>query len=396
MIETIPKIKPLIEDIKSIHIGYYLKSNDFNRYVIELGIDELWNSAFKKAKSLRTYFSLGFDHDVFDSQDALILLLNDFFQKDFNFFSELLTKVLVGFIQHSEEFVKIDNIIKDLQLINFPETQIEEIKKTSEKYVKKAIPPMNKNTKKTINWISAYNLLFDIINTEGETYYSGKNFLDLIREIDFSIPNYNQLMEKLRKEGKSTSRKDYYYDTLMNLSEENRLNVYNKFIENLKASKHDKLEKLISVIQITNDNLQVPISIIPENLWNADKLKDFIERMDKSIKESDYNLTLTLAYSCLEGFYKAFLKDKSITFGENDDLPKLSKIIKDHIIDNQKNTNVKIPEQIITLISTITSAISNARNGFSLSHFDEDANKWLSEFTRDCVNSVIRLLIKFM
>lgn len=51
---------------------------------------------------------------------------------------------------------------------------------------------------------------------------------------------------------------------------------------------------------------------------------------------------------------------------------------------------------MINLISTIASAVSNARNQFSASHFDKESDKWLAEFARDCVNSNGRLIIKFV
>ena len=41
---------------------------------------------------------------------------------------------------------------------------------------------------------------------------------------------------------------------------------------------------------------------------------------------------------------------------------------------------IAYPEQMINLISTITNAVSNARNGFSESHFDRKSDKWLAEF----------------
>lgn len=57
---------------------------------------------------------------------------------------------------------------------------------------------------------------------------------------------------------------------------------------------------------------------------------------------------------------------------------------------------VNYPEQVLNLITTMTNAISKARNSFSDSHFDGESDKWLGEFARDCVNSIGRLIIKFI
>jgi len=54
------------------------------------------------------------------------------------------------------------------------------------------------------------------------------------------------------------------------------------------------------------------------------------------------------------------------------------------------------PEQILTLTATITNAVGNARNGYSVSHFDGKAEKWLAEFARDCANSVARMILPFI
>ena len=51
---------------------------------------------------------------------------------------------------------------------------------------------------------------------------------------------------------------------------------------------------------------------------------------------------------------------------------------------------------MLTLISTITSAISNARNSHSTSHFDADSYDWLAIYTRDCVNTIGRLVMRFI
>ncbi len=54
------------------------------------------------------------------------------------------------------------------------------------------------------------------------------------------------------------------------------------------------------------------------------------------------------------------------------------------------------PDQIVNSIPTITNAVANSRNGFSESHFNDDAHKWLALFARDLTNSVGRLLLHFM
>jgi septation ring formation regulator EzrA len=54
------------------------------------------------------------------------------------------------------------------------------------------------------------------------------------------------------------------------------------------------------------------------------------------------------------------------------------------------------PDEALRLLNHIAHTVDRTRNGFSESHFGNEAEKWLSTFVRDCVNSAIRLLLSFM
>lgn len=140
----------------------------------------------------------------------------------------------------------------------------------------------------------------------------------------------------------------------------------------------------------------VPKSQIPDNIWNAEKLDGVLNKMDSSIKNGEYNLTITYAYTCLEGLYKAFLMELIPEKKDLDNVNLMSKTVRDYLTAHFAKENIPYPEQVIKLIPTITNAISQARNSFSDSHFDGESEKWLAEFTRDCVNSIGRLIIKFL
>jgi hypothetical protein len=71
----------------------------------------------------------------------------------------------------------------------------------------------------SVNWISAYNKLFKIINSQGDTYYSGSAFLKLAQQVDDGMPNYNQFIQMRNQQGLSTSRKDFYWDVINGLQD---------------------------------------------------------------------------------------------------------------------------------------------------------------------------------
>ncbi|REH54882.1 hypothetical protein C7448_102410 [Tenacibaculum gallaicum] len=140
----------------------------------------------------------------------------------------------------------------------------------------------------------------------------------------------------------------------------------------------------------------VPKLEIPNIIDNSDKLEECLRKMDESIRNEEFNLTLTYAYSSLEGIFKTYIFLKVPSQKDETELSKISKIVREDLKARFLETDKKFPEPMLNLIGTITNAISNARNNFSESHFDKDSDKWLAEFTRDCVNSIGRLILKFV
>ncbi|MFL9845618.1 hypothetical protein [Flavobacterium rhizosphaerae] len=141
---------------------------------------------------------------------------------------------------------------------------------------------------------------------------------------------------------------------------------------------------------------QVPKTIVPSDVWNYNKLEEVVRDMDKSITDERFNLTITYAYTCLEGIFKAYVQQHLPEHKCVDKLNSLSTLVRDHLKTRLNDENRAYPEQILNLIPTITNGVSNARNEFSESHFDNQSEKWLAEFCRDCVSSVARLILKFI
>lgn len=244
------------------------------------------------------------------------------------------------------------------------------------------------NESKMTNWIAAYNRLFEIINQKDECYYSGSKFLDIVREVNYGVPNYNTFIEKRRNAGKSTSRKDYFYDVIMNEDENSRHEIFNRILLSVEINEAEKVAAIRQILTQSNQ-IQGPQAIILQEIWNADRLIEYLERLDTTIEEGNYEYTLTLAYTCLEGFYKAFIREKVPAQSHLNELTPMSKQIRDYI-ENQLNENgIEYPKQVVTLISTVTSAICNARNDFSDSHSGNRAEKWLAVYLRDNVNSIV-------
>ncbi|TCN72867.1 hypothetical protein [Acetobacteroides hydrogenigenes] len=246
-----------------------------------------------------------------------------------------------------------------------------------------------------MNWVAIFNRLFEIINTQGETYYGGTRFLDTIREVNYGVPNYQTYIDQRREQNKSTSRRDYYFDLFMEQTEPDRLQIANSILDTVG---HLLPEKEAAIRQLLGHPQQVqgPQAAIPQDLWNADRLTEYLEGMDNAITEVNYEYTLTLAYTCLEGFYKSFIREKIPAQIALTELTPMSVHIRNYIKSQLDANGIAYPDQVLTLISTVTNAVCNARNNFSDSHSGNRAEKWLAVYLRDNVNSIVKMLLNFI
>jgi len=245
-----------------------------------------------------------------------------------------------------------------------------------------------------MNWIAIFNRLFEIINTPGDSYFSGTRFLNVVREANPGIPNYATFIEQRRETDKSTTRRDYYYDLFMELTNAGRRQVVNSILDSIEANEGERATALR--VQLGAGQVAGPEPVVPQDLWNAERLIEYLERMDASIVTEDYGHTLTLAYTCLEGFYKSFIRTRIPAQVALNELNPMSVQIRNYIRGQLNANGIAYPDQVLTLISTVTNALCNARNDFSDSHSGNRAEKWLAVYLRDNVNSVVKLILNFV
>ncbi len=125
------KIKPLISDLKKTNIDYYLASSNFERLTVRHGFDSLWDNAFREAERNRSVVWLGEDHKAWDSEEALILLLDRSFRAKRETFDQIVFIIFSGYIDWVENSIEMDDIFSDLEILDFPNDWFNEMK---EKY----------------------------------------------------------------------------------------------------------------------------------------------------------------------------------------------------------------------------------------------------------------------
>ena len=246
----------------------------------------------------------------------------------------------------------------------------------------------------TVNWIAAYNRLFILLDRkDSATYCSGPSFLRMAQQVDPGIPSYEQFIPLRQSQSKSTSRKSFYWDIVQGFPEQQRLQFFRLFIDELEPHAKDEVDGIRAIV--FGGGFAVPTAFVPADLWNSEKLNNSLKAIDSAIDAKQYNRATTLAYTCLEGLYKAYVHRHVPAKSNLSDLMQLCKVVKDDITEKLK-THGPFPEQIVNAIPTLTNAVASSRNGFSESHFADDAYKWLALFARDMTNSIGRLLLHFI
>jgi len=241
-----------------------------------------------------------------------------------------------------------------------------------------------------LDWVNVFNRLLVLIDVPGEpNYFSGSRFIQQVRRINPHHASSTQVIEIRRREKKSTSRKDYFYDLWMAFPVAERTRLLNFILDELDASASDGVAEIRAILAGAAPG---PSASVPPRGWNADRLNLYLKDIDASLAAGNEERAVTLAYTCLEGFYKGFAANRLSNQPANADVLRLARAIKEHL----KDAYPGYPDEVLNLITQVSHAVDRARNQFSESHFDKEAAPWLAVYVRDLVNTQIRLLIHFL
>lgn len=217
------------------------------------------------------------------------------------------------------------------------------------------------NVNSSVNWIAAYNRLFILLDRrDSPTYHSGPSFLRMVQQVDPGSPSYEQLLPLRQRQGKSTSRKSFYWDIILELPEQQRFQLFRLFIDELQPHAKDEVDAIRAIV--FGGGYAVPITVVPVDLWNSEKLNSSLKDIDHAIDAHHYNRATTLSYTCLEGLYKAYIRKHVPEQAGLTDLMQLCKVVKDDI-SKKLQAQGPFPVEIVNAMPTLTNAIANSRNG---------------------------------
>ncbi len=98
----------------------------------------------------------------------------------------------------------------------------------------------------TMEWFKSYNMIFELINDQNDTatYFSGPRFINTVREFQPYFPDYRQYIDLRNSEGKSTTRKIFYYDILANMEPDLRIKVIDRILEMVRPFQEEKVKAI--------------------------------------------------------------------------------------------------------------------------------------------------------
>lgn len=146
-------------------------------------------------------------------------------------------------------------------------------------------------------WIEIYNRLFELINEKENTavYFTGPKFINTVREFLPYHPTYEQYIELRNREGKSTSRRIFYYDILFEQNEHTRRNIIERILELVRPfekAKTEKIEELLGLRienrkvvddQPQSDDKQNPVVFISYS-WDNEEHKSWVLNLAKALQ----------------------------------------------------------------------------------------------------------------
>jgi hypothetical protein len=242
-----------------------------------------------------------------------------------------------------------------------------------------------------IKWNAVFKRLMVLLDQQGPGYFSGSRFIRAVQPFNDDLPHYSEFIEQRSRAGKSTTRMYYYKDILMDLDEGVRVRAVSAILDELETVDGNAVP-VSEIRKLVGGGTLAPNATIPADAWNADRLNEYLGKIDAEIAAGEYEHSVTLSYTCLEGFYGAFVRAKYKQETYAHEIIILSKEVKAYL----KNAIKDYPDEVLNGITQTAYAVDKARNQFSQSHFANEAGSWLATYVRDLVNTQIRMLLHFL
>ncbi|WP_020597360.1 toll/interleukin-1 receptor domain-containing protein [Spirosoma panaciterrae] len=173
-----------------------------------------------------------------------------------------------------------------------------------------------------------FNKLLEVLNRK-ESYFSGGKFISVVREIDPYFPDYTQFINSRKSDNKSTSRKDYFYDILLEMNESDRSILINRLYETAeemknsfqptdefytqdeisfhqhKPSDKDKVELASKPVSSGHPNVFISYA------WESDELKKWVKQLATDLRKNGVDAIID-QWAMVPGDQMTHFMEKSI------------------------------------------------------------------------------------
>jgi len=304
-----------------------MNQEDILQYIQKQKWEPVLSFLHKRKEDIKTDTLLQFATTIFESEFFLklkgdnptILLkhLEDLYQLHRGDFFILKEQIYLDLVRELAKKNKGEQAYNYANL--FPEDPIckKIIENTNEEFKTSHL-----NTKSPINkacWIEIYNRLFEAINNQGNqsTYISGPRFINILKEFSPYHPDYNQYLELRYQQGKSTSRKIFYYDILLEQTDAIKIKFVNRILsiiqpfDPIRANAVKTLldgGKLINPITTRGDNTQ---KVFISYSWDDEEHQKWVFNLAEKLKAKNIEVIFD-RYALKFGSHLTYFAENSI------------------------------------------------------------------------------------
>ncbi|MCE3279282.1 MAG: putative nucleotide-binding protein containing TIR-like domain [Bacteroidetes bacterium] len=118
-----PKLKPLYANLKRLKIGDYLATKEFELFVLENDLDELWKECEGEVSSHNRVYILG-DTSTEDEEEAFMYLMSAWFDQYFYSFHKFILPVLLNFAKWNKTKLDYTGVIANLKKIGLEQANV--------------------------------------------------------------------------------------------------------------------------------------------------------------------------------------------------------------------------------------------------------------------------------
>lgn len=118
-----PKLKPLYANLKRLKIGDYLATKEFELFVLENNLDELWKDCQGEVSSRHRVYIIG-DTSTEDEEEAFMFLMSGWFDQYFYSFHKFILPVLLNFAKWHKTKLDYTGVIANLKKIGIEEANV--------------------------------------------------------------------------------------------------------------------------------------------------------------------------------------------------------------------------------------------------------------------------------